>query len=229
MAWAAIIGWAGLLVLALAPRVVAGEETDSWQVVRERDGITFSKRPGKSEQFPVFRGQGTVRANIFEVFAVIYDVPRHRQWMYRCAEARLLGQEGVTRLIVYNRTALPWPVADRDVVLATALDVDEDSVTIHFRSNSAQSLAVPNRVVRMTHFEGHFKLTARAQQLTDVEYVVAADPGGRVPQWMANLYVARLPLDTLRGLRQQVQNTRGQYDTNIADFRARPEATPLRW
>jgi ribosome-associated toxin RatA of RatAB toxin-antitoxin module len=187
--------------------------SDEWRHLTTKDGIEVSEREVPGRAFPIFRGVGIIEAKLYDVFAVISDVERYTEWMYRCVDARQVRRESETVRYTYNRTGAPWPVRDRDVVLRSKVIVVEPGRKLHVRFESVEddSVGPVKGVVRMRRLEGHYKLEALAPEQTRVEYQADADPAGRLPAWLVKRNTRDLPLQTLLKLRQQVTKTRGQY------------------
>ncbi len=194
--------------------------SDDWRHLTTKDEIEVSEREVPGRAFPIFRGVGTIEANLYDVFAVIADVDRYTEWMHNCVEARRVRRESETVYYSYNRTGAPWPVRDRDVVLRSKMIVVEPGRELHVRFGSVEddSVGPVKGVVRMRRLEGHYKLEAIGAEQTRVEYQVDADPGGRLPAWLVKRNTRDLPLRTLLKLRQQVTRTRGQYDDSIRQW-----------
>ena len=71
--------------------------------------------------------------------------------------------------------------------------------------------------VRMPFLRGHWILLPVGGG-TDVEYQVHADPGGSLPEWIANLASKKLPLLTLTGLRKQAKvRSYPEFEAQIAN------------
>jgi ribosome-associated toxin RatA of RatAB toxin-antitoxin module len=187
--------------------------SDEWRHLTTKDGIEVSEREVPGRAFPIFRGVGTIEANLYDVFAVISDVDRYTEWMHKCVDAREVRGESETVRYAYNRTSAPWPVSDRDVVLRSETIIIEPGGKVHvrFASVEEESVGPVKGVVRMRRLEGHYKLEALGPEQTRVEYQVDVDPGGRLPAWLVKRNTRDLPLHTLLNLRQQVSKTRGQY------------------
>jgi hypothetical protein len=186
--------------------------SDDWRHLTTKDGIEVSEREVPGRTFPVFRGVGTIEANLDDVFAVLSDVDRYTEWMHKCVDAREVRRESETVRYIYNRTDAPWPVRDRDVVVRSETIVMEPGRKVHVRFAlvEEESMGPVKGVVRMRHLEGHYKLEALGPEQTRVEYQADADPGGRLPAWLVKRNTRDLPLHTLLKLRQQVAKTRGQ-------------------
>lgn len=192
-----------------------------WTKVAEEDGIVVTSRPSEHSPLPVFRGEGLVDASLLEVLAVITDAERHHEWIFACSASALVAQTSAATGIVYNRTATPWPVPDRDVVLDSRVELvdGEREVVVRFSATEHPDRPPHKGVVRMTYLEGHYHLWAEDATHTRVEYQVDSDPGGTLPTWLATRGTRDMPLETLRSLRLQLVRTRGLYEERIAAFR----------
>ncbi len=181
----------------------------------------MTSRPSERSPLPVFRGQGIVEAPLLHVLAVITDADRHHEWVFSCSDSALLEQTTATTGLVYNRTATPWPVPDRDVVLHSEAEiVDEDrEIVVRFSAVDSDARPAQDGVVRMTYLVGHYHLRAQSPTSTLVEYQVDSDPGGRLPTWLATRGTRDMPLQTLQELRAQLVRTGDHYDARAAELR----------
>jgi hypothetical protein len=198
-----------------------------WTRVTEEDGIAVTSRPSEHSPLPVFRGVGRVDAPLLDVLAVISDADRHHEWVFSCSASSLVAQTSDLTAIVYNRTATPWPVPDRDVVLRSRVEVidGEREAMVRFSATTHAKRPAQDGVVRMSYLHGHYHLWAEDDAHTRVEYQVDSDPGGSLPTRLATRGTREMPLETLRGLRTQVVRTRGTYDDRTAAFRAMLKAS----
>jgi hypothetical protein len=209
-----------ILLLCLAASLAparAGAQDPGWTNIAREDGIAVSMREEPGRDFPTFRGVGVVDGSIFDVLAVLSDIERHHTWMDRCVEARLLRKASETEYIVYSRTDAPWPIADRDAVFHSRAHVDtrRQVVEVRFWAEVSPLKGPVPGVVRMTRLRGYYRLTVWGGTKTLMDYKVDADPAGSIPRWLAKIATKRLPLNTIRNLRQQVKKTRGWYDERI--------------
>ncbi|MEX1366110.1 MAG: START domain-containing protein [Nannocystaceae bacterium] len=198
------------------PRDEAG-----WTEIAAEDGIVVTSRSSEHSPLPVFRGVGVVDASLLEVLAVIPDAPRHQEWIFSCSDSALVEQTSDATGIVYNRTATPWPVPDRDVVLDSRIEVldGEREVMVRFVATEHPGRPPEDGVVRMTYLQGHYHLWAEGPERTRVEYQVDSDPGGRLPVVLATRGTRDMPLETIRELRAQLRRTQGIYAERIESFR----------
>ncbi|HEY3353254.1 MAG TPA: START domain-containing protein [Polyangia bacterium] len=208
-----------LLLLAAVPARARADEP--WERVLQEDGITVTKRDVPARGFPTFRAVGMIQAPLFDVLAIIGDVPRYPDWQVNCMAARQLKKINELEYLVYSRVHAPWPVADRDAVYHSNIHVDVRGnlvVDVRFRGVKSELAPPVKGVVRMEKIRGHFKLTAVAPDKTLMDYQVDADPGGAIPAWLAKWTSRRLPLDTIKTMRARVKKTRGSYAERIKHF-----------
>jgi hypothetical protein len=194
------------LVLCLLGVARASEPSDGFQKVDSVRGIALYRMEAPAEEMPGFRGEVVIEAPLEKVLQVLLDVAKHTEWMHRCAVSEIVRQVSDERAIIYNRTAVPWPVADRDVVLDTRLDTGSDGrlVILSFENADPALRPVPRRVVRMPKLSGFYRLWKIDANTTKVVYQVEADIGGRVPQWIAERVARDMPYETLSRLRTRV-------------------------
>ena len=197
----------------------ADTHSESWQILSERDGVTLSQ-PREPGGFAVpSRGETVLEAPLFEVLAVIQDVPRHVDWRPRCVESRTVLQPGGAPLI-YSRSAGSWPVADRDSIVRSELSSQRWGHDARVGFDSVESSLAPpvDGVVRTPFVAGHYALEALGPERTRVAYQIGIDMGGLVPGFVTRFVSEDMPIDTLVNLRSQVRRTRGEYHELVATW-----------
>jgi len=199
------------VVALLTGGVAFGE--DGWQPLVTQDGVVVEERATAGRALPELRASAEIEAGIFDVLAVITDVPRQTQWMHDCVESRLVREEGDDVSLIYNRTDAPWPVSDRDVVLRsqTTLLAPSGHVEVRFSNVTDPGAPPVDGVVRMPRLVGSYDLLSVSPTRTSVRYQLDIDPGGSLPGFAVTRTTRRTPLYTLLGLRRQVEAMRGKY------------------
>lgn len=196
---------------------------DGYQPLVTQDGVSVFERTSPDRALPELRAQVEIDAGLYEVLAVIADVPNQITWMHDCSEAKLVRQISETELLIYNRTASPWPLSDRDVVLHSETIFVEPGqhVTVRFAATTDPAAPPIEDVVRMPHVSGLYDLVALSPTRTQLTYDLDADPGGSIPAWAAVRTARQTPLETMRGLRARVAATQGQYTDFVTRWSSR--------
>jgi hypothetical protein len=226
---------AGLLtsgVAAAKTDAAADEGTGAvgpWERVLEKDGIVVERRKVDGSSLKEFVGRGVIDAPITRVLAVIRDANRRVEWMPNTHTAYLVEENMAARTqTTYHRTKAPWPVSDRDSTNRAELLVEPAKHRVYLPFHSIDTAKVPpvKGVVRMPSLRGHWILVpVEGGKATRAEYQVFANPGGALPDWVANLASKKLPLETISGLRKQVKIA--QYPDFEAQISSTPEAKEL--
>lgn len=198
-----------------------------WEVIAAREGIVVSRRSVPGQSFPELRAVGEVPGTVYEVLAILVDVPAYVEWLPDCLEAKTVRQIDAWRSFIYTRTDVPWPIPDREVVVDNeVIFINPPSkARISFRAVAAPDVGRGPGTVRMEKATGFYAIEAIDESRALVHYEVAADPGGTLPDWLISMQSTRNPFETLAGLRRRLEETRGQYRQQIAQFPA-GEPTP---
>lgn len=211
---------AALIGIALLGTLPRGAHAGDWEVIASSDGIVVSRRAVAGRAFPELRAVGEVAGTPYEVLAVLIDVPAYVEWLPDCVESKSVRTIDAWRSIIYTRTDVPWPIADREVVVDNVVSfIDPPSkVTMAFAAVPAPDVRRGRGTVRMEHAAGFYAIEAIDGGHSRVQYEIDADPGGTLPDWLIRLQSTRNPFETIAGLRRRLEETRGRYDDAIARF-----------
>lgn len=191
-----------LLIVFLVAPVQAAAAGDAWTVVKHREGIVVSTRPVPGSPVDEFSGTALLTARLETVLAVLRDVAAQPRWMDRCRESRLIDEMSLRERLIYNVTALPWPLKDRDVVVRQGLTVDAQG-RVHIAFSAIDGIVPPRPgTVRMRVLSGSWILESVDRGHTRVTYTIRTNPGGSLPSLMANYASRQIPLRTIVGLRR---------------------------
>ncbi|MZR63107.1 START domain-containing protein [Alcanivorax sp. DP30] len=114
----------------------------------------------------------------------ILETPCHvRQWMPGIETLTILDRPSATQTLVYMARKAPWPLSGRDAVTLFERHPGDPLVL----TMSGQPDAWPDQPghVRVPYTEGSWTLTAQGNT-THVIYRQQVDPGGGIPQWLAD-------------------------------------------
>lgn len=216
---------AALFAAALHAPAAASQHTDGdWHLTREgefRGEVSTWDRDIPGQQLKAFRGRVEVPYSQLEVLAVLADIDSYQRWVFQCRRAQHMRDMGDD--VVYIRIAGIWPVDDRDVITRTRISQDPTSGTISVHTWAENELYPPqDQAVRMPEFENMFLLQPRSDGWTRITFQTYADPGGAIPDWIANLVSTRAPYETLRDMKKRLKKK--QY--HIRDPQQLPFALP---
>lgn len=200
-----------MIVLLSIPSAWGEDLNGEWKKVNESDGIIGYTRPTSKTSVDEVKAIGTVDASVAVIEALLRDVPAQTEYMFMCIDALKVDIPGLesTRdsFYVYNKTGMPWPVSDRDVVGKVNFMVDKATGTLHVQSHkiSTDFRTQDKKVVRMPIGEVEYILTPIGEGKTEVIYQILADPGGKLPSSLVNMLSKNLGVKTIAGIREMVK------------------------
>jgi len=197
-----------VVVAILYPAALSADAP--WVKIREKNGIVLSKRSVPNSPISEFKGETNINARVEVIEAVLRDIPAYAEFMFNCREGRLIKAYGKDDLIILNVTDMPWPLADRDVVVRSIVSKDFQrgvfSVVLQGLQEPESSRYCPVRKdrVRMHDLQGIFIIEIVDREHTRISYIVHADPVG-IPSTLTNFFSDDNPYGTLTGIKRMVQ------------------------
>jgi len=203
-----LILWAGLFSLLLA---------SSWNLVKEKEGVSVYTREVNGSDFLEFKGVVEVPAPLDAVVAFLYDIPRTPEWINDCDFGMTLEEVSFYDNYIYQTFDLPFPVSDRALILHSILTYTEegarlDSVASNdfckHRDDERCMMIKKHKQLYIQQSKGVYRLISLDQNRTKIIWRLHTEPGGYIPSWLANSLVVALPFNSLKALRELVQEPR---------------------
>lgn len=205
---AAALPWAAALAQPEAPWQLRHTDPDTGTQVWLRD---------RGDQVPAFRASTRVTARLSSLAALLLDSERMPEWVYRTRSVQRLQQDGAQQGVSLVVTAMPWPLNDRESVVAWRLQQVASTRVITLSGHGVEPGGQPwlpepspDRV-RMSSFASQwvFAPVAGATGQVDVVFEGHGDPGGSLASPLLRGVVAaaiwEAPLHTVNALRRMVQ------------------------
>lgn len=204
----------------------------AWEHIHQAEGIKVYKRDSTLGDLPDFKAIGRVKASIYDVMAVLQNVGRRAEWVYRCETSKVVKRYGDFEVLLYHKTYSPWPASDRDAAVKTQLyEIEaEKKYLAYFKGVHSTLIPKKDGLVRLPQIEGYYLLKSIRDQETQITYFVHLDPGGYLPRWLIKMTTKDFPTETLIGLRKQIKKTKksGIYKSFHQRWNPhiRPQGTP---
>jgi hypothetical protein len=186
-----------------------GPATAEWREVYVNDGITVYAQKQPTTGIIAFRARGVIDAPMEQVMEVLRKVEISEDWMPDISEKYTLKNISDYEAITYSVNELPWPLADREMILRNALRLDPRRkfivVDVYSEEEAAPPLSGEN--VRAYMHCGRTRLRPADANRTEMDLVLYVDPRGYIPTWMANLVQKRMPYTFLKALEAKAGTT----------------------
>jgi len=195
-----------VLLLAICIGQIAMAE-EAWRLDKDANGIKVYTRNIANSQLREFKGEVELATKSERVISVLKDATSFKKWMPDVVVSTLLSLSKNEQLH-YLENATPWPVSNRDGVYQfTYSHADDAGVEATIVRVKAVPDYKPEREgkVRIPKSDGFWKIVPKGNGVT-VTWQIHADPGGAIPNWLANATVVDTPFKMLKNLRSYIQS-----------------------
>ncbi len=185
-----------------------------WRKLYAKEGVTVTAKDRPGSDLPILRGVGVLATNLYLLLAIVDDVPRHKEWVYRLETSKLLSRPDPLHARAYLRFGFPWPTSDRDGLIDVVVErrwKPHHELWITFKSAVDKRMPVQPGVVRVPRTLGYTRLRWLGPNRTHVVYQIDTDPAGNLPRWLVRWISEDLPLRIVRGLRKQLVRRSQHY------------------
>lgn len=192
-----------LALLCLAINSYAGE---GWHLKKDAEGIKVYTSTVADGNVKAIKVVCTINATVEQLVALLLDAKAHEQWVYSTKRSYELKKIDAGHQIYYSEVSMPWPLANREIVVDLRINQRPNSKVITVKSIAVAGYVATNKnIVRVTLSDVSWTVTPINENVLKIEYVAHADPGGSVPSWVSNLFITKGPFETFKKLRKTVQ------------------------
>lgn len=180
---------------------------ESWKLKREQDGIRVFTTSVDGSSLKKVKVACTIDATLSQLVALLMDASAHEQWVYNTRHSYLVRQADARHQRYYSETSLPWPMANRDVVVDMVVEQDPltKAVKVYAHSTTDDNLPAKKGIVRVPMTQVNWSITPAGAHSLQVEYTAQADPGGSIPSWLVNAFLTKGPMESFLKLRELVK------------------------
>lgn len=209
------------IVLLCIAAPLMGKAQKDWELIRKKDGIAVYLHDPENQAYYEIKALTKASASTHALVALLKDAGRYDEWMHRSRDARLLEVLEQTHYVYYLRTHLPWPVADKDMVVHTVITPHADGTVSTLSRDTTGYVTEKNGVNRLhdVRVKWHFRPIENGQ--VHIRYYTRFNPGIAVPEWLEKQLFHTAPYQTLLNLKKQVQLPR--YTGKHYDFLHTPD------
>lgn len=192
-----------LLIVGIATIALA-QTTNPWSLKKDKSGIQIYTRAVEGSQLKEYKAIVNIRTDVASAQALILDLASYTEWQHNCSVSKILKKNNENDLYGYSITDAPWPVSDREAIVWTEVSKNGDVVLLKMTA-TPDMMPASKGMVRVPAMTGFWKLTPKQGGITEVVQQVHADPGGNIPDWLANSAVVDTPYNTLLNMKNRLE------------------------
>jgi hypothetical protein len=191
-----------LLLLSVFSSPVYSEAM-TWVLEKEEKDINLKifTRNVDGFNFKEFKGEMLVKTQMTTIATLLLDTHASPEWIYRSEKLEVIEEIDELTAVMYLINTAPWPVDYRDGVVMSVISQDPESLVLKAEINIIKDrLPEYDDYVRIPYMAGFWLFEPKDDGQILVTYQVHVDPGGSLPDWMANSVVVETPYNTMSNM-----------------------------
>ncbi len=195
-----------LLLLFLLTANALQPKAQEWELQKDENGIKVYNKPNANSGFNSFKAVMTLDLPAQKMLYFLQHIDQHPNAFPDTKELKILKRPNDTTQIQYSLTDAPWPVSDRDGIYKLTFSTNRKTGVI-----TSKGVALPTYlpekkdIVRIQKSETYWIITPISASKCQIEYIVHAEPGGSIPDWLANSAAIDVPFNTFVNIRREIK------------------------
>jgi hypothetical protein len=194
-----------LIIIFLSSSLVT--QGQNWDLAKDKNGVKVYTRKLEGWGIKEYKVIMNIKTSPSKIVAALKDVSGRYEWAYNSIEIREIERPNSDEVAIYNKVDAPWPVADRDNITrfkfsypsTTTTRVDMTVIKSHRKA------PVYDGIVRIERLKGHWLIRDKGNGWTEIIQQCVAEPGGSLPDWLANSAVVDNPYNSMYNLKQYIE------------------------
>jgi len=179
---------------------------ENWELKKDKNGIKVYYRDSQSSDIKELKITTRIKSRISAAVSVVNDIPEMPNWVFRCEEAEVLEGNTNSAFVFVNRTSMPFPFTDRELIFSCRTYQEENSLITHSECKAYPDyLPESEDYVRIQNALSTWKFSPKEDGWIEAEYFLALDPAGSIPAWLVNWGLDYGPLKTIDKFKAMVK------------------------
>lgn len=195
-----------LLMLSAVLFMLDSSVAQNWDLAKDKNGVKVYTRKIEGWGIKEYKVKMTVKASFSKVIATLKDVPGRYEWLHNTMEVREVERSS-EMIAIYNKVDAPWPVSDRDNITKFSFSYPSSKTARVDMSvlKTHKKAPIYKGIVRVDRIKGHWYIKDKGNGYIDVMQQCVAEPGGSIPDWLANSAVVDNPYNSMYNLKKYIE------------------------
>jgi hypothetical protein len=182
-----------------------------WSLKKDKDGIKVYTGKLADSKFNVIKVSCDMKGNLSSLASILLQPSLQPEWVIATKTSKLLKQLATNHIYYYNIASIPWPLSNRDMVIDLKIVQDSASRKMTVTANTIENiLPAIKGLERIPYTHATWEVTPYGSNSIHVEYFLKINPGGGVPSWIVNMFIAKAPFESFNNLSHIIQEKRFQ-------------------
>jgi START domain len=179
-----------LLNTALPELIRLVDQTDGWKDLGNNENAQGHMMT--SPEGPTVRSVGLINCPAEVIVEFLWDNSRKKSWDEMLIESNKVRELGHKFAIFHEKFKSPWPVSDRDFVVAAKVFERNDGFLMAYKSINA-GVPEASGVVR-GEVSSCFYVRRVSERVSSLTYIAKIDPKGSIPKAIVNKVASKQAL-----------------------------------
>jgi hypothetical protein len=194
-----------ITIFLLLSMFSAANASPEWKLRKENDHMKIFTAASEQSAFKLVKVECTVKGTFSQVIAVLFDIQKHKEWVFNDKSSKLLKQVKSNELYYYSEVNVPWPCSNRDYIADIKVNQPSRDVVIIESHAIPDFIAEKEGIVRIKSSSAKWTMKSIGNNMLKIDYEIQFDPGGTVPAWLINMFVTKGPYETFERLQERMQ------------------------
>lgn len=185
-----------------------------WSLKKDKDGIKVYTRKLADSKFNAIRVTCKLNGNLSSLASILLQPEIQPEWVIATKTSKLVKQLANNHIYYYNIATIPWPLENRDMVIDLIIHQDSLTKKMMIYAGSIDKIKPPVKgLERIPFSQAIWEVTPIAANEIQVDYTLKINPGGGIPPWVVNMFIAKAPFESFHNLSRIIQEKRFQGKT----------------
>lgn len=176
-----------------------------WQPQQGEGGVQLWTQSHPPGPYLALRLEMRVMATPAALLSVLRDTSRHREWLPKSREVRVLATSGPDDELVYTRLESPWPVQDRELITRSHVSRRADCGLELKVWAEPDALRIRSGLVRIRDSSGRWQALPQGDGSTLIRLETYTNPGNNLPGWLVNPIAIKAALESFQAIRRLME------------------------
>ena len=173
----------------------------NWELAKDKNGIKVYTATEDGSKIKSIKVEAVLTGTLQKLVKILLDVENNKEWVYNTKQTYILKAVNANEILYYSETALPWPVANRDIPVRMRLNFNTTNNTLRVTAaGEPNAYPVQKNIVRIQLFNSSWEVKPEGKNKIRIVYFLKIDPSGNVPAAVTNMFVTKGPYETFDNL-----------------------------
>ncbi|MDX1960984.1 MAG: START domain-containing protein [Leptospiraceae bacterium] len=188
----------------------------SWDLAKNSNSIKVYTRNVEGSELKEFKATTSLKTSLSALVALLKDESAMLSWWPDSKVAKIVKETSASDWYYYFEIKAPFPVNNRDMINRFQVSQAADKKVTITLTTHPEYMPVKSGIVRLPKLKGFWQLTPQTDGNVEIIYQLHSEPGGSLPDFLANSTVTDSPHKVLTNLRKKILEEK--YQSAKFDF-----------